>query len=106
MIVSGSVAWESRGERGEEGCGTVRESSRGLGGRESECPDRRVRPKREARGRKKELTRGTRLSARREKINARAPADQHVSERGKRRKGKGEKRKASRKGKFSFLFLI
>ena len=25
---------------------------------------------------------------------------------GKRRKGKGEKRKASRKGKFSFLFLI
>ena len=26
--------------------------------------------------------------------------------RGKRRKGKGEKRKASRKGKFSFLFLI
>jgi hypothetical protein len=26
--------------------------------------------------------------------------------RGKRRKGKGKKREASRKGKFSFLFLI
>ena len=107
MIVSGSVAWETRGKRGEEGCGALRESFRS-----SDDRKRSVQidgfGRRERRAEEEDTdTRDPAVSENREEKRACAGVLTRVQAgRGKRRKGKGKKRKAFRKGKFSFLFLI